>query len=321
MKDRLNSYFLGDLSKEEEIRLEEEFFADDEKYLQFEATQNDLIDAYIKKQLSLEEQKKFEKYLKASPGLRKRVEIAQALALHIAKITDSKTESKEIESPNLSISWWKTFTSPFTLFNSTWRVVFATSTILAFLLALTWAIFEQQRLKQLIEKQQNQLSIEKQQYQEENLALSEKIKSEQENASKIQEKVTNLEKQIDDLKQQLAKNYLPKLPLVSFELDQGGNRSIAGGETKVLKLSAKTEQLVQLKIKTLYTLSEVNKVVLKHGDDISWQPSSLKNSIKQAKGFLIVEIPSKKFNNNIHTLEITYASGGPKPYIFSVKKE
>lgn len=319
MKDRLNSYFLGDLSKEEEIKLEEEFFADDEKYLQFEATQNDLIDAYVKKQLSLEEQKKFEKYLKASPGLRKRVEIAQALALHIAEITDSKTESKEIESTNLSISWWKAFISTFTLFNP--KFVFATSTILVFLLALTWAVFEQQRLKQLIEKQQNQLSIEKQQYQQKEVVLSEKIKSEQENASKIQEKVTDLEKQIDDLKQQLAKNYLPKLPLVSFELDQSGNRSIGGGETKVLKLSEKTEQLVQLKIKTLYTLSEVNKVVLKHGDNISWQPSSLKNSIKQSKGFLIVEIPSKNFNNNIHTLEITYSSGSPKPYIFSVKKE
>ncbi len=321
MKDRLNSYFLGELSKEEEIRLEEEFFADDEKYLQFEATQNDVIDAYIKNRLSIEEQKKFEKYLKASPGIRKRVEIAQALALHIAKITDSKTESKEIESPKLSISWWKTFTSTFTLFNSNWRFVFATSTIIAFLLALTWAIFEQQQLKQLIEKQQNQLSIEKQQYQEENLALIEKIKSEQENSSKIQEKVTDLEKQIDDLKQQLSKNYLPKLTLVSFELDQSEKRSIAGGETKILKLSAKTEQLVQLKIKTLYTLSEVNKIILKHGDDISWQPSSLKNSIKQVKGFLIVEIPSKKFTNNIHTLEITYGSASPKPYIFSVKKE
>lgn len=80
MEKRLASYLLGDLSEEERIKIEEEYYSDEDKYLGFEAAQNDLIDAYVRGELSHSEREGFEKNFLNSPWQRKRVGVARALA-------------------------------------------------------------------------------------------------------------------------------------------------------------------------------------------------------------------------------------------------
>ncbi|HJQ27497.1 MAG TPA: hypothetical protein VKA60_26665 [Blastocatellia bacterium] len=80
MNEKVRAYLTGELSEDEEVRLEEEYFSDDEKFLEFQAAQNDLLDAYARGHLDARRRQGFEKRLAASPWLRERAALAEALA-------------------------------------------------------------------------------------------------------------------------------------------------------------------------------------------------------------------------------------------------
>lgn len=72
-------FLLGKLSEEENIRIEEEYFGKNDRFEQLLIAENDLIDAYVKDDLSSEDRKHFENRLLLNPKQRKKVEFAKAL--------------------------------------------------------------------------------------------------------------------------------------------------------------------------------------------------------------------------------------------------
>src|SRR5581483_3103440 len=80
MNEKVRAYLTGELSEDEEVRLEEEYFSDDEKFLEFQAAQNDLLDAYARGHLDTRQRQGFERRLAASPWLGERAALAEALA-------------------------------------------------------------------------------------------------------------------------------------------------------------------------------------------------------------------------------------------------
>src|SRR5437764_949238 len=66
-KDILVRYLLGDLPEQEMERLAEEYFADDEAWEALNAVESDLIDAYVRAELSQELQQKFTAHFMNSP--------------------------------------------------------------------------------------------------------------------------------------------------------------------------------------------------------------------------------------------------------------
>jgi hypothetical protein len=73
-------YLLGNLSEDEKIRMEDAFFADDSKFEDLELAEDELIDAYVRNELSPEEQQQFKAKLLGSKRLRERVNFAGTLA-------------------------------------------------------------------------------------------------------------------------------------------------------------------------------------------------------------------------------------------------
>jgi hypothetical protein len=73
-------YLLGDLSEDEKIRMEEGYFSDDSSFEEIELAEDELIDSYVRNQLSPEEQRQFKVKLLGSLRLRERVNFASALA-------------------------------------------------------------------------------------------------------------------------------------------------------------------------------------------------------------------------------------------------
>src|ERR1039457_904643 len=74
----LRRYFLGDLPKEERARLEDRYLVDVELFEELLAAENDLIDAYVRGELTEAETQQFEmEYLK-SPERRDRLDFARA---------------------------------------------------------------------------------------------------------------------------------------------------------------------------------------------------------------------------------------------------
>jgi hypothetical protein len=73
-------YLLGDLPEEQQVEIEDRAFADKEYLGLITGVENDLIDEYVRRELSETDRRKFESRFLASAERRKRVEFAKALA-------------------------------------------------------------------------------------------------------------------------------------------------------------------------------------------------------------------------------------------------
>ena len=95
-------YLLGTLSEEEEIRVQEQF-AGEHGFEELEIAEDELIDVYVRDELSAADRIRFERML-ASPRLTERVELARLLA-HRA---DSRTPAPtQLDKPLPKASWWR----------------------------------------------------------------------------------------------------------------------------------------------------------------------------------------------------------------------
>src|SRR5689334_9381277 len=73
-------YLLGELPEEQQVEIEDRAFADKEYLASITAVENDLIDEYVRHELSEADRRKFESRFLASAERRKRVEFAKALS-------------------------------------------------------------------------------------------------------------------------------------------------------------------------------------------------------------------------------------------------
>src|ERR1044072_3731373 len=74
-------YLLGELPEEQQVEIEDRAFADKDYLASITAVENDLIDEYVRHELSESDRRNFENRFLASSERRKRVEFAKALAL------------------------------------------------------------------------------------------------------------------------------------------------------------------------------------------------------------------------------------------------
>jgi len=102
-------YLLGELSEEEQSRLEERYFADPAFFQELRASRDDLIDAYLRGQLSEEERARFEKYFMATPRRRERVEFARTLMREFDQPHESGDRTATGQT---SIGKWKSLLIP-----------------------------------------------------------------------------------------------------------------------------------------------------------------------------------------------------------------
>jgi len=76
-------YWLGQLSPEEQGRIEELAFGDPQSFALLEAVEDDLIDEFVYNDLSAEERDRFQEYFLTQPGRSEDLRIAQALRQHL----------------------------------------------------------------------------------------------------------------------------------------------------------------------------------------------------------------------------------------------
>jgi anti-sigma factor RsiW len=77
--ERMTRYLLGDLPEAEQTAIEQEFFADPEKFEEVWSAENDLVDSYVRGRLSRGERELFERNYLKSPKHRERVVVARKL--------------------------------------------------------------------------------------------------------------------------------------------------------------------------------------------------------------------------------------------------
>ncbi len=103
----LTRYLLGDLSKTEQERLEEEFFIDNDLFIELLDTEDQLVSDYLSDSLSTEDRDRFERRFLTFPDIRRNVEVACYL-----QSPSNQILTETIEPPkNGGVSWPQFFLS------------------------------------------------------------------------------------------------------------------------------------------------------------------------------------------------------------------
>ena len=160
-------YLLGDLPEEQQIEIENRAFDDKEYLASITAVENDLIDEYVRNELSESERRQFESRFLASAERRKRVEFAKALA---AVATEAPAPQKTVPA---SWSWTDALYAFINGLNPAARFV-AVAAMLLLLVGGAWLLTETWRLR----SQLTQLQAENQSRQNERRALEQEVEAE-----------------------------------------------------------------------------------------------------------------------------------------------
>lgn len=182
-------YLLGDLPEEQQIEIEDRAFQDQEYQQRLTAVENDLIDEYVRRELSDTQRRQFEARFLASADRRRRVEFARALSTIVdeAKVQEPETRRADLAS---RLTWRDAFAAFVHGLAPAARFSLATAALLL-VAAGAWLITQSMRQRAQLAR----LQSEQQSQQEARRALQQQIDS----ARKQNEDLTA---QLEDQKQQ-----------------------------------------------------------------------------------------------------------------------
>ena len=232
-------YLLGDLPEDEQVAIEDRAFADNDYLALVTAVENDLIDEYVRQELTTTERQQFETRFLASAERRKRVEFAKALAL-----VPAVPETTFISEPAKS-SWRDSLYAFISSLNPAARFAVA-AVMLLVLVGGAWLLTETLRLRRQLTQLQAQDQARQNELQQQ--VDAEHRRSEELNARLAQEKQQR--EQSDESLRQLsetgdATNPPPRPIVAALTLLPGLSR---GGGDKASLVMPEDARLVRLQI-------------------------------------------------------------------------
>ena len=235
----ISRYLLGELPEEQQVEIEDRAFSDKDYLATITTVENDLIDEYVRGELSAADRQRFESRFLASAERRKRVEFAKALRTVVSTVP----EKNAIQTAT-GWSWRESLYAFLNGLNPAARLAFAAAAIVV-VAGAALLFVETLRLR----RQVTQLQAEKQAGQNLQQSLeAERKRNAELNARLDQEKQQR--EQTDESLRQLtetpeAKNPAPPPVIASLTLLPGLSRG--GGQKPTLDLS-NDARLVRLQI-------------------------------------------------------------------------
>jgi anti-sigma-K factor RskA len=234
-------YLLGELPEEQQVEIEDRAFSDKEYLASITAVENDLIDEYVRGELSATARQRFEARFLASAERRKRVEFAKALR---TVVSESAGPEKKVVRDAKRWSWRESLYAFLNGLNPSARLAAVAAAIL-FVAGAAWLFVETQRLR----RQVNQLQAENQSGRNLQQSLeAERKRNAELNARLDQEKQQR--EQTDESLRQLtetteATNPAPRPVIAALTLLPGLSR---GGDQKPSLDLSNDARLVRLQI-------------------------------------------------------------------------
>ena len=234
-------YLLGELSEEQQVAIEDRAFADQKYLASITSVENDLIDEYVRNELSPAERQRFEKQFLASAERRKRVEFARALAGVIEEAIPQKIVVRDTRS-------WSWMDSIYAFINGlapTARIAFV-SAVPLLLIGAGYLGLETLRLRR--ELTELRAANQSQQNSQQQALELERHRNEELNAQLNQEKQQR--EQTDESLRELSEagdavNPAPRPVIASLTLLPGLSR---GGDNKPSLVLPEDARLVRLQI-------------------------------------------------------------------------
>ena len=230
-------YLLGELPEEQQVQIEDRAFSDKDYLATITAVENDLIDEYVRGELSATDRQRFESRFLASAERRKRVDFAKALRTVVSEST-----APEKSAPGWS--WRESFYAFLNGLNPAARLAFVAAAIVI-VVGAALLFVETLRLR----RQVTQLQAEKQAGQDLQQALEQERKRNTELNARLDQEKQQREQTDESLRQLTetpeATNPAPPPVIASLTLLPGLSRG--GGQKPTLDLSSDA-RLVRLQI-------------------------------------------------------------------------
>jgi hypothetical protein len=139
----IRKYLLGELAEADQAALEQELLIDRGKFDRVWAIENELVDSYVRGEMSRADRKRFESHYLASPLHRERVAIAESF---LTNIDQSVGETAEVSDKEPAAPWRRRFPlrSPRQVFGPVFSMVLVMALLLTF--GLVWSYSERVRL-------------------------------------------------------------------------------------------------------------------------------------------------------------------------------
>ena len=182
----ISQYLLGELPEEQQVEIEDRAFSDKDYLAAITTVENDLIDEYVRGELSAADRQRFESRFLASAERRKRVEFAKALR---TAFSESKAPEKNVFATATGWSWRESLYAFISGLNPAARFAFAAA-MLILLVGGAWLLTATLRLR----SQLTQLQAENQSRQNQRQALEQQIETERKRNEELNARL-NQEKQ------------------------------------------------------------------------------------------------------------------------------
>jgi hypothetical protein len=305
-------YLLGDLPEHEQMRLEDQYLADAEFFDRFLIIEDQLIDDYLRNQLTNRVREQFENHFLRSPRRRERVEFARALLKAVSKPSLS---SSALASSSTGLN--SSLLTFFRNLSATTRFPLATFA-LVILLGGTWLMVENVRLRNQVELlragQATLLEREKDLQQE--LASARNDQTAQQPQPEPKDR---------DLQVQQA-NQPPSRPsLLSFVLTPGLQRSGGGMNRLVIPQSMRSLQ-IKLNFETSDEYTTYAVMIKTAEANEVWRQNNLQAISTKSGRVVVLTLPARILPKGEYVVSLSgiTASGDAESiedYTFSVVRE
>lgn len=311
-------YLLGELPEEEQSRLEERYFSDDDCFEQLVAVEDDLIDDYVRGQLSARQRKLFEKNFLTTPQRRQRLEFAKSLLTIVA---EAGKAAQEVEIPVHAEArpWWQ----------SLWDFLLTPRPAISFAILLigglvggSFLFFETQHLK----TQFTQFNAEQSQLLQRERELRQQLAQTQDQYTQLSNQFRQEQEQRMQLEHQLTRRQEPEPVLVSFVLQSGQERDLEKGPSKLIIPSDINTVQLHLDLSTGEEYKSFRAALRTADGNEIWSQAMLKARPSDSGRAIDLNLPALIFSSDDYILQLlgVTASGdfeSAGTYVFRVEKK
>jgi hypothetical protein len=314
-------YLLGELTEEQQVEIEDRAFSDKEYLATITEVENDLIDEYVRGELSAAERQRFESRFLASAERRKRVEFARALR---TVVSESTGQEKKVVQRAATWSWRESLYAFLNGLNPAARLAFVAAMVLL-VVGAAWLFAETLRLR----RQVTQLQAENQSRQGFQQALDQERKRNDELNARLDQEKQQREQTDESLRQLTetaeATNPAPPPVIASLTLLPGLSR---GGNHKPSLALSNDARLVRLQIgidpDEQYKTFAVELRTLA-GRQV-WNRENLTARTRRGTRAVGLTLPATVLKSGEYELRLRGLTGGGNPedvgfYYFNVRKK
>ena len=315
----LRHYLLGLMTEEQQNEIEESYFADDEFFETMLAAEDELVEAYVNKELSRRERKRFDECLLPNPRWRQKIETIRALQ-HVVNEKKTRLVPEKIGLLQQLAEWWREFTA--SLFEQKVVIGLAYATVLVLLvLSSVWIGRQFQNFQHKIanlDTEQNELAQQGEQ-------LRQQLEQQTDVANEFADKFEQEKQQRLKLEQLLDKMKPQPAPMLAFALEPGILRDATEPKRLVIPRNVQMVKFdLFIETENLYTNYHAALKTVE-GDEV-WSQIGLMAQKTAWGQSLNIDLPTIAFNNDDYILTLSGITPEGKSeilhrYFFSVVRK